>query len=483
MRYDLFISYASDDRKIAVAHRQVAIVSHLKRLLEKHRVPKEGERRLAPFRVCTYEDDFDLGKSLPDEIRAQLDQSACLLVVCSHAAASSEYVRLEVDHFTRNHGDRPVVAGQLNLAPHLCFPDYFLPHIIVADLRYEEENSVEAWKRKVESESHKVVAASVKLPVSGVYDRFTQAQRKRHFRTAFAGIVFLVVALLAGWQYRRYRSEVDSRDARLFLQTKGVAFEPWRKQGLWVRAYGVSAFGDSDLFRLNPVHGIVNLELGRTSITDNGLRLITRHTELTVLGLGFTKVTPSRLSELRVLKRLERLDLTGIPATDGDIEFLPALSSLSDLTLNGTRITDRGVEVIANLHELSELNLELTAVGDVGVARLRSLKRLEWLGLDGTRVTDNALPNLAALPLKALGLNSTAVSDHSVQILMRMTDLEQLWIGDTAISFKEVLQLSGLKHLRRLVVHRDQFSRKQLGSLEESFGARLVIVDWDRRRN
>lgn len=381
MRYDLFISYASDDREIAVAHRQIAIVSHLKRLLEKHRVPKEGERRLAPFRVCTYEDDFDLGKSLPDEIRAQLDQSACLLVVCSRAAASSEYVRLEVDHFTRNHGDRPVVAGQLNLAPHLCFPDYFPPHLIVADLRYEEESSVEAWKRKVESESHKVVAASVKLPVSGVYDRFTQAQRKRHFRIAFASIVLLVMALLAGWQYRRYRNEVDSRDARLYLQTKGVAFEPWAKQGLWVRAYGVSAFGDSDLLRLDPVRGIVNLELGSTSITDNGLSLITRHTELTVLGLGFTNLTPSRLFQLQVLKKLERLDLTAIPAMDSDIEFLPALSNLSELTLNRTRITDHGVDVIANLLGLRELNLEMTGVGDTGVAKLRKASRkvsTEW---------------------------------------------------------------------------------------------------------
>lgn len=96
-------------------------------------------------------------------------------------------------------------------------------------------------------------------------------------------------------------------------------------------------------------------------------------------------------------------------------------------------------------------------------------------------MTDDALPNLVALPLKALGLNSTAMSDHSVKILVQMTELEQLWIADTAISFTGVLQLSGLNHLRRLIVHRDQFSRRQLASLEESFGERIIVVDWDRR--
>jgi hypothetical protein len=62
-----------------------------------------------------------------------------------------------------------------------------------------------------------------------------------------------------------------------------------------------------------------------------------------------------------------------------------------------------------------------------------------------------------------------------------MTELEQLWIADTAISLKGVLQLSRLKHLQHLIVHRDQFSNRQLASLHKSFGERLVVVDWDLR--
>src|SRR5215469_13558570 len=125
MRYDLFISYASNDREIALAHRRVGFISYLKRLLEQHRVVKADARRTVPFRVCSYEDDFELGRPLPDEIRAQLDESACLLVICSRAAATREYVRLEIDHFAQSHSDRPIIAGQLDLEPHQCFPQYF----------------------------------------------------------------------------------------------------------------------------------------------------------------------------------------------------------------------------------------------------------------------------------------------------------------------------------------------------------------------
>ena len=483
MRHDLFISYAGADRTILVTDRPVAFISHLKRVLERHRVPRQGKRAATPFRVCTYEDDFEVGRPLPEEIRFQLDHSASLLVICSPAAAVRSYVRLEVEHFTRAHPDRPVVGGRLDLAPHFCFPGYFPRDIIVADLGCETERSMAAWKRKVEAESHKIVAASLKLPVAEVHDRFALARLRRRLLVSAGAMLFLIATLLAGLQYGRFRSEVRSREARSYLEKKGVEFEAWGEKGLWVRAFKARGFGDRDLLRLAAVPGVSNLQLGGTLITESALPELARRTELTVLGLESTRLIPSRLSQLRALKRLERLDLSGIALTDADIEFLPALPRLSELTLNATLITDRAVDAITRLPALRELNLEKTAIGDAGVAKLSALKGLTWLTLDGTKVTDEALPDLAALPLRALGLNSTAVTSRSGPVLLRMAGLEKLWIANTAIDFPTVMGFARLNHLKFLVVHEDQFSERQLASLKARFGDALYPVDWERSRH
>jgi len=120
-RFRAFISYShADDR---VAHR-------LHRWLETYRLPArlagrrtstgQVPRKLAPiFRDRT---ELPASEDLSEQVRAALDDSAALVVLCSPAARASSWVNEEIAHFRRCHPDRPVLAALLAGEPAEAFP-------------------------------------------------------------------------------------------------------------------------------------------------------------------------------------------------------------------------------------------------------------------------------------------------------------------------------------------------------------------------
>jgi hypothetical protein len=71
-------------------------------------------------------DDFTVGHTLIDQTLAALDASAALVVICSPAAAKSEYVTEDIRLFKSRHKERPiipVIVGGKPGDPELeCFP-------------------------------------------------------------------------------------------------------------------------------------------------------------------------------------------------------------------------------------------------------------------------------------------------------------------------------------------------------------------------
>jgi tetratricopeptide (TPR) repeat protein len=108
-RYRAFISYSHVDRGWA---------KWLQRALESYVVPRRlvgrpttlgpTPRRLRPI----FRDRSDLAADadLGSRIDAAIEQSAALIVICSPSAARSPWVRREIGHFVRVHGDRRVFA-------------------------------------------------------------------------------------------------------------------------------------------------------------------------------------------------------------------------------------------------------------------------------------------------------------------------------------------------------------------------------------
>ena len=108
-RYAAFISYSHQDR---------AVAAWLQRSLEGYRVPgwivgRPGAFGAVPARIgAVFRDREDLPASadLAASVRAALDSSDCLIVLCSPAAAASRWVAAEITQFKARAGEDRVLA-------------------------------------------------------------------------------------------------------------------------------------------------------------------------------------------------------------------------------------------------------------------------------------------------------------------------------------------------------------------------------------
>ena len=216
--FALFISYAGADKDITIDGKRIRAVNELKRCLEQHVHPTGKEQyRKRRFRVCTYEEDFDLDETVRAEIRSKLEQSNALLVLCSSEAADSEYVQFEIETFAEMKPDRPIVGAAMTLLPERAFPKYFKPDQIGADLQLKPGMSQREWRRQLRMESHKIVAAAWGLSVTVVHNRFEAARRRR--RISILAVAATVLILLFGlYKFDRMRRAAGVVDRLLSLE-------------------------------------------------------------------------------------------------------------------------------------------------------------------------------------------------------------------------------------------------------------------------
>ena len=135
-------------------------------------------------------------------------------------------------------------------------------------------------------------------------------------------------------------------------------------------------------------------------IGDRELReLVARFPQTRDLLLGRTQITDSGLRELDGCQTLEALSLQCVPITDRGLRFLAPLSNLAFLDLSGTSISDGALKRLANFPNLEELRLCDTSITDTGLACLHQHPNLRVLALSGTHVTDQGIARLRkALP-------------------------------------------------------------------------------------
>lgn len=112
---------------------------------------------------------------------------------------------------------------------------------------------------------------------------------------------------------------------------------------------GVSACTDEKLSALTPFKDqIVQLDLGRTAITDAGLKTVGTLSRLVQLDLRQTKITDAGLESLTGLKNLRTLNLYGTEITDAGLKSLAALKTLKTVYLFGSKDTPAGAKQLAS---------------------------------------------------------------------------------------------------------------------------------------
>ncbi|CAN5768386.1 hypothetical protein BH11PSE6_BH11PSE6_23480 [soil metagenome] len=120
-RYGAFISYSHVDRRVA---RQ------LHRRLERYRIPRklagsDGRRGAIPSRLGRLFRDLDelpAADDLSAEVRAALAASDSLIVICSPAAAASQWVAREIELFRQLNPGGPVLAALIDGEPAQAIP-------------------------------------------------------------------------------------------------------------------------------------------------------------------------------------------------------------------------------------------------------------------------------------------------------------------------------------------------------------------------
>ncbi len=108
---------------------------------------------------------------------------------------------------------------------------------------------------------------------------------------------------------------------------------------------GVSKCDDAKVASILPMkENIVQLDLGRTVVTDEALATVAKLPRLISLDLRQTKITDAGLEALGGLKKIETINLYGTDITDAGLKHLAGLKSLKNVYLWQSKATEAGVK-------------------------------------------------------------------------------------------------------------------------------------------
>jgi len=196
--------------------------------------------------------------------------------------------------------------------------------------------------------------------------------------------------------------------------------------------------------------GITQLDLNKTSITDNGLVAVGKQRMLTSLSLVNTKIDDLGLRYLSDLDLLKSLDLRGTVIDDQGLKFIPCFSKLRNLNLCSTIITDDGLTHLRQLNQLTDLTLSLTAISGKGLQHITHLP-LQMLRLDGTRIKDSEFGTIGEFTsLRDLRIGNSKLTGKGFGALNKLTALTQLHMGDCYFADENVHLISQFPLLEEL---------------------------------
>jgi len=193
-RYKAFLSYSHEDALLA---------AKLHHRLESYRLPRrlvgrETRRGPVPDRLWPiFRDREELSASvdLSEAVRAGLEQSAALVVLCSPAAARSLWVPKEIEAFRALHPDRPVLAAIIAGDPPGCFPETMLARR--ADGAWHEPLATDLRR---EGDGPQLGLLKLVAGLTGIgLDDLVQRDAQRRIRrvTAVTGIALAAMLIMA----------------------------------------------------------------------------------------------------------------------------------------------------------------------------------------------------------------------------------------------------------------------------------------------
>jgi Leucine-rich repeat (LRR) protein len=149
---------------------------------------------------------------------------------------------------------------------------------------------------------------------------------------------------------------------------------------------------------------------------------------VTAVNLRGTWINDVEMIALARLPHLERLDLSHTRITDEGLLHLRTAPKIQDLSLYYAElITDQGMAAIQNWKHLRRLNVRGTRISDGTLEIVSRLTQLEALDVAGTQITDHGLDHLLTLTqLRELSLGRSRLSDNAFEVLKMLPTLTYL---------------------------------------------------------
>lgn len=195
MKYDAFISYRHTEPDMYIAKK-------VHKGLETLKVPrgvtqKSGKKKIE--RVFRDQEELPIGSDLGDNIRAALEESEYLIVVCSPRTPESYWVQKEIDTFISLHGREHILAILVEGEPQDAFPEKLQVdeegnpvEPLAADVRGANEREM---NRKLRTELIRLAAPLLHCS----YDDLRQRHRERRMKKVmFAASMMAVAGVLFG---------------------------------------------------------------------------------------------------------------------------------------------------------------------------------------------------------------------------------------------------------------------------------------------
>lgn len=202
---------------------------------------------------------------------------------------------------------------------------------------------------------------------------------------------------------------------------------------------------DRDLEQLRGLGSVKDLSLAETFVTDAGLKHLATLPRLEWLNLSRTHVTGNGFHYLRALP-LRTLWLRESSLDDAGLEELVKnCPSLKCLVLEGTKVTAEGIVPVQSLASLEVLAIGRIPVDDAFLKKMSRMTRIESLDLGSTAVTDAGLAYLQPLPLRDLSLERTGVSDAGLKYIAKFPAIEEVDVSGTRVTPDGIQRLQSLK--------------------------------------
>lgn len=178
---------------LSYSHADAETAAKLHHRLETYRLPSRlrdaeegGAGRLMP--IFRDREDLPAADDLSESVKAALDVSDTLVVLCSPEAAASQWVNREIELYRKLHPDRPVLAALVRGEPEDAFPPALTRdrEPLAADLRPETGDGKLGFL--------KVVAGIARLPLDTLIQRDAQRRLRRVIGITVASVAGMIIA-------------------------------------------------------------------------------------------------------------------------------------------------------------------------------------------------------------------------------------------------------------------------------------------------